>query len=251
MVAIGGSKSAFWYLALKNIVLPGTRPKEILIFYRRRELTDARDRALGPDAHRLHWVSRTDDPFVAEILAPAWDEPVERTGWMLGRLAPVSRLHALVEPPLDYFASSTATLLGGARGRKRSKQALESVFAVSKLRSSDLENTESKKERVKFHDALPRSFLPATIALVKDAGIKLTFLRVRTRTDAASGKPRKQREFDAALVAYLRENGAEHVDLTGNTWETESLYGEGDHIHRKHRDRYTRLFVRHHRDVFD
>lgn len=251
MVAVGGSKSAFWYLALKNVVLPGTRPREILFFYRRRELTDARDRALGPDAHRLHWVSRSDDPFVAEILAPGWDEPVERIGWTLGRLAPVGRLHAVLEPTIDSFASSTAELLTGARGKEPSKKALTSVFAVSKLRSSDLETLRSEKENVPFQEELGRSFLPAIIQMAKDAKIKLTFLRVRTRTDAAAKKPRRLRSYDRALLAYLRKNGAEHVDLTGNAWETESLYGEGDHIHRRYRDQYTRLFVQHYRDVFD
>ena len=161
VIGVGGSKSAFWYLALKNIILPAARPKEILLFYRRRELTTPRDRATGPEHHRLDRVTREDDPFVEDVLAPRWEQPVARIGWLLGRLAPVGRLHALVELPLDGFASSGAALLTGAAGRDRSRRAIEAVFDVGKLRSGDLEPTLTKEEHGQFRDALPRSLLPA------------------------------------------------------------------------------------------
>jgi hypothetical protein len=32
VIGIGGSKSAFWYLLLKNVVLPASSPKRILLF---------------------------------------------------------------------------------------------------------------------------------------------------------------------------------------------------------------------------
>jgi hypothetical protein len=254
LVAVGGSKSAFWYLALKNVILPVTRPKEIIIFYRRRELTTPRDRVLGADHHRLDRVTPKDDPFVEEMIAPQWDEPVERLGWVLGRLVPVGRLHALVSPHLDDFAASTATLLGGETRRARSKQALETVFSLGKLRSSDIEPAAGEeKELLKFHEALPRSFLPSIVALAKGAGAKLTFVKVRTRADATTTTRRRRRAGTYAdeLERYFRENGADHLDLTGNEWETISLYGEGDHLNKKYRDRYMRLFLRHHRDLFD
>jgi hypothetical protein len=188
------------------------------------------------------------------MLAPHWNEPVERLGWVLGRMAPVGRLRALVSPPLDDFASSVAALLGGGSRRARSKQALEKVFSVGKLRSSDIEPAAGEeKELLKFQEALPRSFLPSIVALVKGAGSKLTFVRVRTRSEATTKTRRTRRAGTYAdeLERYFRENGADHLDLSRNEWETISLYGEGDHLNKKYRDRYMRLFLRYHRDLFD
>lgn len=252
VIGVGGSKSAFWYLALKNVILPASKPREILLFYRRRELTTPWDRATGPEHRRLDRVTPEDDPFVEEVLAPRWDEPVARIGWLLGRVAPVSRLHALVEPRLDDVASSTARLLSGASGRAPEKRALASVFAVGKLRSSDIEPSLTKEEHGSFADALPRSFLPAIVELATSAGVKLTFVRVRTRQDALGLRPRRRKGgYEDQLERYLRKRGAEHLDMTGDDWETISLFGEGDHIAPRHRRRYTRLFVEHHRKVFD
>jgi hypothetical protein len=254
VVGVGGSKSAFWYLALKNVILPVTHPREVLLFYRRRELTSPRDRVLGAEHHRLDRVTPRDDPFVEGLIAPHWDQPLERLGWLLGELAPVGRLHALVAPELDDIASSSATLLAASSGRADSKRALEAVFSLGKLRSSDIEPAAGEeKERLKFDEALPRSFLPSIVALAKDAGVKLTFVKVRTRQDALGEEPRSYKKggYDDALQSYLHDSGADHLDLSGDEWETISLYGEGDHIHRKHRERYTRLFVKNHRDVFD
>jgi hypothetical protein len=252
VIGVGGSKSAYWYLALKNVILPVTRPKEILLFYRRRELTSPRERAVGPEHHRLDKVTPRDDPFVEEKLAPPWKQPVSRLGWMLGRLAPVGRLHAMVSPGLDDFASATAGTLSGASERETSQRALSRVFDVDKLRPSDLEPGLTTQEKETFEEALPRSFLPAIIELVRGAGVKLTFVRVRTRENAL-GQPSRRRKggYEDMLDRYVRQQGAEHLDLSGDEWETISLYGEGDHIAPRHRRRYTRLFVEHHREVFD
>jgi hypothetical protein len=252
VIGVGGSKSAYWYLALKNVILAATRPKEILLFYRRRELTTPRARAVGHEHHRLDKVARKDDPFVEGKLAPPPEQPVARLGWMLGRLAPVGRLRALVNPRLDHFASSAAGLFAGASGRETSRLALSRVFDVGKLRSSDLEPGLPEKERETFEEELGRSFLPAIIELVQGKGVKLTLVRVRTRENALGRQSRRRRGgYEDRLARYVRRQGAEHLDLSRDEWETISLYGEGDHIAPRHRRHYTRLFVEHHGDVFD
>jgi hypothetical protein len=252
VIGVGGSKSAYWYLALKNVILPVTRPKKILLFYRRRELTTPRARAVGPEHRRLDRVTPADDPFVEEKLAPRWEQPISRLGWMLGRLAPVGRLHALVAPRLDELASSTAGFVAGASGRMASRQALSRVFDVDELRASDLEPTLATEEKETFEEALPRSFLPAIVELVRERGVELTFVRVRTRENALGRKSRRRKGgYDDMLDRYIRRQGAKHLDLSRDEWETISLFGEGDHIAPRHRRRYTRLFVEHHRDVFD
>jgi hypothetical protein len=253
VLGIGGSKSAFWYLLLKNVILPVSKPRKILLFYRRQELTTPTDRALGIEHDRLARVTVEDDPFVEGMLAPRWDDPVARLGWYLERTAPVDRLRALLTPRLDDFASGTAALLSGKSGRRRSNDALEAVFDVGKLRPSDLEPAEGRRERKSFDEALPHSFLPAIVELVNGAGAELTLVKVRTRSDATAKPGARRRTFgyEKALRRWGQQHGVQHLDLARDDWETLSFYAEGDHVHTRLRRPYTRLFVEHHRDVFD
>jgi hypothetical protein len=253
VLGIGGSKSAFWYLLLKNVILPVSKPKKILLFYRRYELTTPTDRALGIEHDRLARVTAEDDPFVEGMLAPRWDDPVARLGWHLERTAPVDRLRALFTPRLDDFASAAAALFDGKSRRRTSKKALETVFDVGKLRSSDLEPAGDRRERPSFEDALPHSFLPAIVELVNGAGAELTLVKVRTRSDAMETpkSPTRVSRYEKSLRRWGMQRGVRHLDLSLDAWETLSFYAEGDHTHTRLRRPYTRLFVKHHGEVFD
>jgi hypothetical protein len=253
VLGIGGSKSAFWYLLLKNVILPVSKPKKILLFYRRSELTTPTDRALGIEHDRLARVTQKDDPFVEGLIAPRWDDPVGRLGWHLEQTAPVDRLRALLSPRLDDFASTAAAVLSGNSGRGTSKNALDAVFDVGNLRSSDLEPADERRNRPSFDASLPHSFLPAIVELVKDAGAELTLVKVRTRSDAEvkPGSRRRVSSYEKSLRHWAQERGVRHLDLAGDDWETPSFYAEGDHTHTRLRRQYTRLFVEHHGQAFD
>jgi hypothetical protein len=129
VLGVGGSKSAYWYLTLKNVVLPAVKPKRVLLFLRRRELTSPREKATGAFASLVSRVRHAEEPLVDAKLAPPQSEPIEWLGYELGRLAPFPRLHALADPVVDGWARG---LTGAAWGkeRRRMQHALDAASAV-------------------------------------------------------------------------------------------------------------------------
>jgi hypothetical protein len=248
VVAMGGSKTAYWYLALKNVVLRAGKPKRVLLFFRRRELTTPRENT-GPAYRReLDRVSRNREPVLEAKLAPPLGAPVDRLGYELERLAPFPRLHALAGPLVQRAAH---WLSGAGRGRARRRQqlALDEVFSVAALRSANLEPSTAPPERLTFEEEVGTSLLPDIIELTHRAGVALTLVRVRTRA-AADHRQRASGDYEHALETYARRHEVEVVDMTDAEWEDASMYGEGDHIAPRYRTAYTRLFVTNLKRVF-
>ena len=247
VLGVGGSKTAYWYLTLKNVILPAVTPRRVLLFFRRRELTNPREKATGSFRYGLGRVSRGRDRVLEAKLAPPARLPMERLGYELGRLAPFARLHALAEPRVLAVAHGLA---GASRGaaRRRQQLALDEVFATDNLRSADLEPASAPSERGTFDQLLGPSFLPEIIELTRRAGVPLTLVRVRTRANA-DGRTNPT-VYDRALDAYLARSKVELVDMSGAEWERAELYGEGDHIAPRFRQKYTRLFVQNLRHIF-
>jgi len=246
VLGVGGSKSAYWYLTLKNVVLPAVKPKRVLLVFRRRELTGARDKATGAFANFMSRVRHAEEPLVDAKLAPPKTEPIEWLGYELERLAPFPRLHALADPLVEGWARE----LTGARGkeRRRMQRALDEVFATDKLRNANLEPATLPREHGDFADVVESSLLPDIIELLDHAKVPLTVVRIRTKT-YADGRGRAS-AYDQELDAYLRERHVELLDLSHQEWEKSEMYGEGDHIAPRFRNLYTRLFVKNLRKAF-
>jgi hypothetical protein len=244
---IGGSMSAFWYMELKNIILRESKPKRVLLFFPRRELTSPRQNTTGAHARSLGRVARPPEPLVEAKLGPPRNQPVERLGYQLGFLAPFGRLRAFGEPLVQAWAWALSGA-GSATARRRQKQALDRVFAVNALRNADLESPSASAEDASFEESVGQSFLPDIIEVTERAGVPLTLVRVRTLSNAR--RKLRPTAYDRALDKYLADRHVELIDMTGAEWERPEMYAEGEHIAPRYRTRYTQLFVQHFGQVF-
>lgn len=254
MMGVSGSKSAVWYLTLKNQIFPVTHPRRVLIFFYGYELTSPRQRALGAERARLDPVSLDEEPVVETKLAPHDEGWIAVLGWKLGHFAPFDRLHRVVDDPIDDIATRVAEVLAPEPDRTQRKKELNEVFALGNLRSvpAAAQQEQQPEGTRNFGKDVEGSFLPDIIALAKEASVPLTFIRIRTRELAEGGTlGAEEQTYLKDLQVYLRENGAKYVDMAGETWETIELYGEGSHIARRYTTRYTRLFVEHMSSVFE
>ena len=251
VLGVSATKSAVWYLMLKNlVVLSGTHPR-VIQFFRDGELTDPRARALGPEHIKLERVSVDSEPLVEGKLAPPLREPIARLGWFRDRVMPFSRLHVKTVPVLDDIAVAFSRLLWPNAERDARMREINDLFALGNLRTQEVAaDPVVGGGMANFKDLVDASFLPDTCRLAKEHGIPLTFVRVRTR-DAASGVPDDfERQYIADLARYVRGCGAEFYDMYDATWESLDMYGNGDHIAGKFKYRYTGLFVEHMAQVF-
>jgi hypothetical protein len=252
VLGLAGSRSATWFLALKNLVVAsGARPR-VIQFFRDTELTEPRVHALGVDHVRLEVVSAEDDPLVEKKLTPPVSEPVTWLAWHLGRAIPVARLRSESAGVAEAFSLFSSNLFWQGVDEPKRKRQINQLFAIANLRDA-AEPTDAGSEAAipRFDEVLAASLLPDICALAEARGIPLSFVRVRTRT-AAEGERESasSRRYIRDLELYVRKRGAEFYDMHDATWERAGLFGSGDHIDGQFRRRYTALFVEHMGQIF-
>jgi hypothetical protein len=253
VLGVSGSKSAVWYLTLKNLVLAAARPRRVLIFFYGYELTSPRQRAMGAEHFQLARVSRDDEAVVARRLAPPPSQPVAHLSWRLSQLAPVERLHRRLDAPLDGFATHVSEWVQEEPDRAKRKSQINDLFALGNLRSVAAAPTpQVVEEGDDFERDVKNSLLPDMLELAASRRVPLTFIRIRTRELAEGGTlSAKETRYLQELEHYLHEHGAKYVDMAHEAWEDIGMYGEGSHISRRYTRQYTQLFVQHMSRVFE
>jgi hypothetical protein len=252
MIAVGGSKASVWYAQLKHsIVASRVRPRRVVIFFRRKELTPGA-RIDGDEAERLERATRGADSVIEQKLGIRTKGASDGFASGLGRFVPIEALRAESWERVDGLAVGLSQALApGPSGRKR-KEAINGLFGVEALRPDPEKTVADEDEAPSSRSGeFARSLLPDILELAKENEIALTFVQVRTRRSAARNSDEPERSgYHAALRAYLERRGASYVDLTTNAWETLELYGSGDHIAPRYRPTYTRRFVRQYAELF-
>ncbi len=246
VLGISASKSAEWYLALKNLVVASGYLPRVILFYRGEELTLPRLHTLGPAHLQLERLSVGSELLVENKLRPSLTTPIALVEWYRERVMPFQRLQEKARPLPNTVGDWVSPLLAPAATPATKRDQINALFALSNLRNADVirEPAQPYEDQV-FDDAVGPSFLPAICDVAKAHGIPLTFVNVRTR-EAASGVPETpgERRFMTDMAGYVRGKcGAEFYDMRDEAWESLDMYGNGDHIAGRFRRRYTELFV--------
>ena len=238
------SGPAFWYLAIRNWVIPsGATPKFVFIFFRDTNLTDVMFRLdevygghLDPAAH-----DREDElNDIVGVRVGALRYEVEHSveaaygsastrRWIVPAFA--DRLSGVIEP-----ARRKRTLFIEQMNDRLDFHHMRPIAAADIGAASD--------QDADFDRFVNRSVLPLMLRDAERAGITLFFVRVQRRPEG--GRPPVQsaalREYTARLREYILAHGALWHDDTGDPAMTIDLYGDGDHLAREARARYTEIF---------
>jgi hypothetical protein len=239
-----GTGSAYWYLALKNVVLgAGFRPKTVFFFFRDDNLTDIMFR-LDP---AFRWSVDT----VAGETEPELDAAVARR--QLGGWHPVHRAieratgaGILANRAERWLRGLPARLVAGEERAGAFDQELNALFAFDRLRPTVATDMAAVDEtRLDFSRAVEASILPDILRLGREHGIRLCFVRVqrRPRPDGPPVDSPAMARYVADLRAYLESSGAGFHDFTGDPDYTLEWYKDGDHMGGWMRRRYTELFA--------
>lgn len=245
-IAYPGAATAVWYLALKNYVSGGRhRPKRVLLFFRHYELTTPTIRTTGRYARTLAKLSRGPEEVVERRLTPGTSNPIGRLGYAIQRFAPVQRLRPALTDVVQLWAATVSAGFVAEPDADARNQRVNDVFALSRLRTF-AEPKSAESDVSDFEQAVEGSFLPDILALAREHGFALTFVRIRSR-DSADGKPELPEllEYLSKVEAYVKAAGAGYVDMKDATWETADMYRDGDHLSSKHSATYSRLFAEH------
>ena len=243
-----GSPVAYWYLALKNLVVENglKNVRGAILFFRDDQLTTQVQVAPGS----LDRVARDREPELDRVLA------ADKLGTFSGvhRAARTVYQYDRTRLWLERLLNRWPAAIVEPAGPDDLLNAMNSeVFALDRLRrfeASDL--AASTGDSLDFAANVERSLLPEILRLAAAHDIRLAFIRVQRRP-AADGPPPQSdalKKYADDLKAYLTANGAYYHDDWGDPEEPLSMYADGDHLTAAGRIRYTELFAERHARFF-
>jgi hypothetical protein len=247
-----GSGPVFWYLAMKNwVIASGIKPRVVFIFFRDTNLTDTMFRLDEQFGWSLDSVTtdRVEDEVNA-IVASAVSGPWFRLHRVVDHAYHAAAARRLVDPAVSLAPATWLT-----SSRRRQAELLNDAnarFGLEHLRvmeSADM----AADPGTDFDSVVSRSVLPLLLRDSATAGFQLCLVRVQRRP--VGRKPPVQpfalQQYMADLRRYVEARGGILHDDTGDPELTLEMYGDGDHISKGARDRYTTLFFERLRPLFN
>ena len=238
-----GSGPAWWYLALKNWVIPsGIRPRAVVVFFRDTNLTNVMFRIDATWSLDTAALDREDDlnAVVARRRGTAFYQVRDR----VDRVYQASQARRWLEPAVNEWPARAMFPFRRQRGAFLDQ--LNERFGLAHLRPMDAADMQATEDREADFDAFAAdSTLPLMLRDARAAGLPLLLVRVQRRP--LNGRPPEQsaalRRYVSRLHAYVESQGGVFMDDTGDPAQTLDLYEDGDHLSRDGRRRYTEMFA--------
>ena len=247
-----GTGPAWWYLALKNwVIASGIHPRCTFIFFRDTNLTNALFRLDDQFRWAVDRVAQDREDEVNAVIARRLNGPLYHVRSAVERAYQTAEARQWLEPAVSNWPARL--LLPYRRPRAAFMEHLNERFGLTHLRAMDAADMQATEDgEADFEAFLNKSFLPLMLRDARAASLPLCFVRVQRRP--AGGRPPYQsaalRRYIAALRGYLDAEGATFHDDTGDPRQTLDLYGDGDHLTRDGRSRYTQIFYNSLRTLF-
>jgi hypothetical protein len=244
------SGPAFWYLALKNWVLAsGIKPRVVFIFFRDTNLTDVMFRLDDDYRWSLDMVAGdTEEKELNDVVQAALDGPFYTVHRGLERSYQVDAARRTAEP---IVSRAPARWVGGSAGQARLLEYANQRFGLDHLRVMEAADM-AADPGTDFAASVEHSVLPLMLRDARRGGFKLCLVRVQRRP--LNGQPPAQspalRKYVRDLREYVQGHGGILHDDTGDPAITLDMYEDGDHIARRARADYTRLFYERLRVLF-
>lgn len=214
---VPGSASALWYLLLEHNILPaGEPPQTVVILFRDALLTAPSFRADGPYFGMLDKYSSPEDTLFLQL---AYVQRMSLAERALDMFLPVYSYRVELLDALGAFQRHTLPSLLGC-DVPCSDAAFESVLRSDippEVLSGMILSAEQElysSSALDFDERVAHSFLPEIIALARERGVRLIFVRAPTNLfPNPAAEPDALDAYMRDLRAYLDERGLPLLDL--------------------------------------
>ena len=232
---------AWWYLAFKNhLVASGIGPRAVFVFFRDTNLTDTLFRLESLYGNALDEVAQAEEPELNALVAARRRGIWSRVHTTAVRAYETDVAAGWLEPAIRRWFVNWR--FPDPKARLAFDRTLGERFDLANLRATVAADLGGANDAANFARDLPTSILPSMMALAKQHGLQLVFVRVQRRPSGTTPPPQSAtlRRYVADLKAWLVSQGAIFHDDWGDPEMPESIYRDGDHVaDRRH---YTRVF---------
>ena len=242
-----GTASAWFYLAIKNLVLTENKPRSLIIIFRDNTLTRPNLRTWGRFKHDIDALVDRDASLLDELAYLNH----KNTQYYLSNYLPLFKDRSLwadtVKFSIEGFVSQH--LLGIEVGQLISS--LNQLFTVNGIlyreagNQSYYSSTRLQPENLRFAENLESSFLPHIVALCKQHQVELTIIRIQRLVDEEKLRDTGLLEnYIGELGEYAENEGFRFIDSTGKDWLQRKHYTPNDHLNAAGKQQFTREIYR-------
>jgi hypothetical protein len=242
-----GSASAWFYLAIKNLILTEHKPQKLVIIFRYNILTHPNLRTWGRFKHDIDALVDKDTSLLDELAYLNH----KNTQYYFTKYLPLYRDRSLwadrVKFSIEDFVSQH--LLGIGVGQLISS--LNQLFTLNRIlyreagNQSYYSSTRLHPDNLRFKENLKSSFLPHIVALCKQHQVELTIIRIQRLVDLEKLRDTGLLEtYIADLGDYAETEGVRFIDFTDRNWLQRSHYSSNDHLNSAGKQQFTREIYR-------
>lgn len=237
--------SGYWYLVFKNYVVASKiTPKRVFVFFRDTNLTDVMFRLGGEYRRRLDTVALDSEPVLNRAVAARTPDLGSRVHRWLDQMYGIERTRSWLAPRITDWPIK---VVAGDEAEDVVLGRVNRSFALDRLRvmtTADVAAADDDDPEMDFGARVGVSVLPPFIALAREHGLRLCFVRVLRRPIDGAAPPEspRLRKYVEDLRAYLKASGVDYIDDRDDPALARLPYADGDHIASEARVAYTDRF---------
>ncbi len=242
-----GVGSAWFYLALKNLVLAESKPRMVIIVFRDNKLT-------RPDANVWGGFKNDLDALVGQDTALVDQLSYfnhKNAEYYLANYLPIYAERNLWSDKIKFAVEQQVS--EGILGIDSSEliSSLNRLFTFNGIKYRELGNlgyyqsTRLEPEELRFDHNLQDSYLPHLLELCRRHGIDLVTVRIQRLVDIEGLRDTAELDrYIDDLADYARQQDFALIDSTGKDWLERSHYYTNDHLNAAGKQRFTEVIYR-------
>jgi len=244
-VAIPGSASAIWYLALKNIILESShRPATLVLFFRDTLLTRPDDRVTGRYFALVDELAGRHEPLVTQLSYVQQMSPIEK---IMDQYFPMYGDKSMLKDKLEYAPRYEPSVRLLNCNQECADAAVNTLFETANLRPESAHQTLINAEiglygsgAEDFAHQVDRSYLPEIVRLCQENSIRLILVHTPTQVyPTRNSEPEFIRRYLADLQSWLEARDVTYLDFYHDPRITSDMYLDAVHMNERGRVVFT------------
>ena len=245
-----GSASAYWYLFLRNAILPSdSQPQLFIIFFRNTTLTTPGFLVHGSYFNKLDEIAHPND---ADVYGKAIQSRKSVVLNLLEKILPIFAYRSEIYSNFTTNVRNYLPELALDCGPDCVDEAFEYVFDDRQINALlweeyllNLDETLYEPENLKFENQVNKSFLPEIINDSRSNGMVPVFVRVRYKSHAqGQSDPPELIVYLNDLKEYIEKHGGLYIDLVEENGLTQEMYRDNIHINEDYAETATTIIAR-------
>ncbi|MDH5354951.1 MAG: hypothetical protein OEY09_10955 [Gammaproteobacteria bacterium] len=242
-----GTASAWFYLALKNLVLAESQPRNLVIIFRDNILTRPDLRVWGMFKKDIDALAQVDSRLLDE-LAYLNHKSAE---YYFTNYLPLYAERSLWSDKIKFVAEEFVSQRILNIEVSELMVSLNNLFTYNGIKYREMGNqsyyqsTRLDPDDLRFSENVKDSFLPHIVDLCKQHGINLVVVRFQRLVDLERLRDTELVEqYIADLADYAQKHNFVFIDSTDKNWLDRRHYSVNDHLVEAGKERFTRELFR-------